>query len=640
MNFLRCLLLMLVCITSYAQQSETRVALVIGNSTYRAAPLKNPTNDSRDIAAKLRGLGFTVIERSNLTVKQIGGTLREFRSKLTPGSVALVYYAGHGLQIKGENYLPAVDADISSEEDVPTQSLATKQIMDVLGDAKTRLNLVFLDACRENPYARGFRSASRGLSKESAPSGTLISFATRPGGVASDGDGRNGLYTSVLLQAMNSTNLPIEQLLKKVVSGVKLASNSQQEPWMEGSIEGDFCFGQCNALQTAVSDDRALWESVKDSKDVADLRAYLNRFPNGLFAEVAANRVRALQAAGADQGSAARAEQERRQREASEAAARKAQEERLAAERDKVSIEKKVNSIGPIEPGFCQAVRFADVGWTDITAKTAVVSEILKGIGYKPSAQVMSVPVTYRSMKDKKIDVFLGNWMPSMEGDIKPYAAEGSVETIGANLEGGSYTLAVPDYVAQAGVRTFADIAKNADKFQRKIYGIEPGNEGNELLKDIIKKNAFDLGSFKLVESSEAGMMSRVSRATSAGEWVVFLGWSPHPMNIKFKMVYLGGGDDFFGPNYGGSTVYTNTRRGYAAECPNVGTLLKNTKFTLVAESEVMFSILDKKMRPSAAAQSWLKANASTWGKWLAGVKTFDGKDVSETMVLSGLGLP
>ena len=126
------------------------------------------------------------------------------------------------------------------------------------------------------------------------------------------------------------------------------------------------------------------------------------------------------------------------------------------------------------EPASCQAVRFADVGWTDITATTAVVSEILKGIGYKPSAQVLSVPVTYSSLKAKKIDVFLGNWMPSMEGDIKPYAADGSVETIGANLEGAKYTLAVPDYVAEAGVKNFADLAKNADKFNKKIYGIEP----------------------------------------------------------------------------------------------------------------------------------------------------------------------
>jgi uncharacterized caspase-like protein len=328
MNFLRGLLLLLVCVSGYAQQGGARVALVIGNSSYKASPLRNPTNDSQDIAAKLRGLGFTVVERSNLTVKQIGGTLREFRSKLTPGSVALVFYAGHGLQIKGENYLPAVDADISSEEDVPTQSLATKQIMDVLGDAKTRLNLVFLDACRDNPYARGFRSASRGLSKESAPSGTLISFATRPGGVASDGDGKNGLYTSVLLQAMNSTNLPIEQLLKKVVSGVKVASNGKQEPWMEGSIEGDFCFGQCSAAQATFSDDRALWESVKDSKDVADLRAYLERFPDGLFAKVASNRIRSLQASNNDQENAAKKAQEERLT----VEARKAEEQRIKAE--------------------------------------------------------------------------------------------------------------------------------------------------------------------------------------------------------------------------------------------------------------------------------------------------------------------
>ena len=286
------------------------------------------------------------------------------------------------------------------------------------------------------------------------------------------------------------------------------------------------------------------------------------------------------------------------------------------------------------EPASCQAVRFADVGWTDITATTAVVSEILKGIGYKPSAQVLSVPVTYRSMKDKKIDVFLGNWMPSMEGDIKPYAADGSVETIGANLEGAKYTLAVPDYVAEAGVKTFADIAKNADKFHKKIYGIEPGNDGNRLILDMIKKKSFDLGGFKLVESSEAGMVSQVMRAVPKQEWVVFLGWAPHPMNTKIKMVYLSGGDDFFGPNYGGATVYTNTRKGYSAECTNVGTLLKNTKFSLDAENEIMSSILDKKMKPAAAAQSWLKANASTWGNWLAGVKTFDGKDVTPAMII------
>ena len=289
------LLVFVCCGTTQAQQQENRVALVIGNSAYKQVPLRNPSNDARDMAARLRSLGFSVIERNNLQIRQIGGTLREFRSKLTPGSVALVFYAGHGLQIKGENYLPAVDADIVSEDDVPQQSLATRQIMDVLTDAKTSLNLVFLDACRDNPYARSFRSTSRGLSRENAPSGTLMSFATRPGGVAADGTGRNGVYTAALLRAMSEPNRPIEQVLKAVATTVKTDSRNQQEPWMEGSFAGDFCFGKCPGLQqVTVSDDRALWEAVKDSRDVNDFRAYIEKFPRGLFAEVAGNRIRSL----------------------------------------------------------------------------------------------------------------------------------------------------------------------------------------------------------------------------------------------------------------------------------------------------------------------------------------------------------
>jgi hypothetical protein len=284
-----------LCSQAHAQVQEARVALVIGNSNYKNSPLKNPVNDARDMAVKLRGLGFTVIERNNLVVKQIGSTLREFRSKLTPGSVALVYYAGHGLQIKGDNYFPTVDADITGEEDVPNQSLAMKQIMDVLGDAKTRLNLVFLDACRDNPYSRSFRSSSKGLSKENAPSGTLISFATRPGSVAADGVGRNGLYTGALLEAMDNKGQPIEQVLKRVVTSVKAESKNQQEPWMEGSIEGDFCFGSCvNVAQTNVSDDKAFWDSVKNSRNRAELMQYLRKFPNGLFYEEATKRIKSI----------------------------------------------------------------------------------------------------------------------------------------------------------------------------------------------------------------------------------------------------------------------------------------------------------------------------------------------------------
>ena len=304
MNYLRCLLnlVVLLClagtVSAQAQPKESRVALVIGNGTYKTSPLKNPVNDAKDMATKLRGLGFVVIERSNLGIRQIGSTLREFRSKLAPGGVALVFYAGHGLQIKGENYLPAVDADIGSEEDVPNQSLAIRQVMDVLSDAKTRLNLVFLDACRNNPYSRSFRSTGEGLSRVTAPSGTLISFATRPGSVAADGDGRNGLYTGALLQQMSNTGQPIEQVLKRVVTSVKAGSQNRQEPWMEGSIEGEFCFGECSvagSASPAVSDDRALWESVKDSRNLHELRVYLKRFPLGLFADLASARINALE---------------------------------------------------------------------------------------------------------------------------------------------------------------------------------------------------------------------------------------------------------------------------------------------------------------------------------------------------------
>ncbi|MEI6703488.1 MAG: tol-pal system protein YbgF [Deltaproteobacteria bacterium] len=284
--------------------TEKRVALVIGNNSYSNSPLKNPVNDAKDIAAKLRKLGFEVIERNNLTTKQIGGTLREFRSKLAPGAVALVFYAGHGLQIKGVNYLPAVDADINSEEDVPNQSIAVNQIMDVLDESKSRLNLVFLDACRNNPYARSFRSADRGLARVNAPSGTLISYATKPGSVAADGDGRNGLYTSKLLAQMDS-NQQIELALKRVVTDVKAASKGKQEPWMEGSIEGDFCFGGCTMngepvlLPTSplsgVDSEIDSWSIVKESNDVEVLRDFLKEYPEGKYSKPARLKLKELE---------------------------------------------------------------------------------------------------------------------------------------------------------------------------------------------------------------------------------------------------------------------------------------------------------------------------------------------------------
>jgi glycine betaine/proline transport system substrate-binding protein len=279
------------------------------------------------------------------------------------------------------------------------------------------------------------------------------------------------------------------------------------------------------------------------------------------------------------------------------------------------------------EPDTCKPVRFSDVGWTDITATTALASRVLEGLGYQPSSQVLSVPVTYASLKNKDIDVFLGNWMPTMAADLKPYVDDKSVEVIERpNLEGAKYTLAVPVYTFDAGLKSFADIARFRGQLDGKIYGIEPGNDGNRLILDMIDKDRFGLKGFELVESSEQGMLAQVRRAVDRNEPIVFLGWEPHPMNASLDMEYLAGGDDVFGPNYGGARVFTNVRAGYREECPNLGAFLGNLRFTLAMENEVMGAILNDGRNAGDAAEAWLRANPDAWQGWLDGVTTFDGE--------------
>jgi glycine betaine/proline transport system substrate-binding protein len=271
-------------------------------------------------------------------------------------------------------------------------------------------------------------------------------------------------------------------------------------------------------------------------------------------------------------------------------------------------------------------VRFSDIGWTDVTATTGLASHLVRLLGYEPKVTVLSVPVTFASIKNGDIDVFLGNWMPAQAADLRPYQEDSSVEVIGANLEGAKYTLAVPAYLHEAGLRDFSDIRRFAGELEHQIYGIEPGNDGNRLVLDMIKSNEHGLGDFKLVESSEQGMLAQVERAIAAKRPIVFFGWEPHPMNTRFEMRYLTGGDSSFGPNYGGATVYTNVRAGYLQECPNVGRLVRNLKFTLRAESEIMEGILERKLPPEAAAEEWLRRNGDALGPWFDGVTTFDGR--------------
>ncbi len=275
----------------------------------------------------------------------------------------------------------------------------------------------------------------------------------------------------------------------------------------------------------------------------------------------------------------------------------------------------------------CDEITFSDVGWTDITATTAATTVVLDALGYETDIKILSVPVTYTSMAAGDIDIFLGNWMPTMEADIAPYRDAGTVDTVRANLEGAKYTLAVNKAAADMGIKTFADIAANADALDNTIYGIEPGNDGNRLIQSMIDANAFDLKDFEVKESSEQGMLAQVKRLSGKGEPIVFLGWEPHPMNANFELTYLEGGDDFFGPDLGGATVYTNTRAGYVTECPNVGKLLNNMEFSLAMENQIMGAILDDGKEPAEAATAWIKANPDVLDTWLAGVTTKDGGD-------------
>ena len=286
----------------------------------------------------------------------------------------------------------------------------------------------------------------------------------------------------------------------------------------------------------------------------------------------------------------------------------------------------------------CSTLRFSDVGWTDITATTATASVIAKALGYSTDVKVLSVPVTYQSLKNKDVDIFLGNWMPTMEADIRPFLDDKSVDTIGANLEGAKYTLATNAKGAEMGIKTFADIAKHKDALDGKIYGIEPGNDGNRIILDMIEKDAFAMKGMEVVESSEAGMLAQVARAEKGDEAVVFLGWEPHPMNANFKLTYLEGGDDYFGPNLGGATVHTNVRAGYVDDCPNAGKLISNLKFTLAMENEIMGAILNDGEEPEDAAKAWLKSNPDVLQAWLDGVTTKDGGDAT-VAVMGALGL-
>lgn len=290
------------------------------------------------------------------------------------------------------------------------------------------------------------------------------------------------------------------------------------------------------------------------------------------------------------------------------------------------------------DPASCAKPRFSDVGWTDISATTAIGNQILQSLGYKPNVVILSVAVTFKSLENGDIDVFLGNWMPLQEPTQVPLVKAGKIEVAGTNLKDARIGFAVPKTAYDAGLKTYADIAKFKDQLGGKIYSIEAGSSANQTISKMIADNKFGLGGFTLVESSEQAMLSQVSHKIKQKEPVVFFGWRPHPMNINVPMAYLSNGDDVFGPNDGGASVLTLTRAGYLKECPNVGRLLSNLVFDVAMEDRLMSDILDKGMQPDAAAKAWMKQNPATLERWLDGVTTLDGKP-GVAAVKTGLGM-
>ncbi len=273
----------------------------------------------------------------------------------------------------------------------------------------------------------------------------------------------------------------------------------------------------------------------------------------------------------------------------------------------------------------CGTVRMAEPGWTDLALTTGIASTILEGLGYNADSDVLGIPVIYESMVGKDLDVFLGYWDPAMETYYQAYRDSGEIETVHQNLEGAKFTFAVPKYVYEAGVTDFAHLAENADRFKNQMYGIEPGS--NDIMLDIVASDAFKLGGWKVVESSEQGMLAQVERNQRREDWIVFLAWAPHPMNTEFEIGYLSGGDDFFGPDFGGATVHTQVRQGYLEECPNVGKLITQMTFDVPMESEGMRFILEDGMDPNDAGAALLKAHPEYLEAWLEGVTAIDGSN-------------
>jgi glycine betaine/proline transport system substrate-binding protein len=291
----------------------------------------------------------------------------------------------------------------------------------------------------------------------------------------------------------------------------------------------------------------------------------------------------------------------------------------------------------PADPPSCATVRMSTPGWSDLQVTNDIASLLLRALGYQQHLDTLSVAITYRALASGQLDVFLGDWTPAHDPFTGPLLAAKKIDRLSRNLTGAKYTLVVPDYVAAAGVRSFADLARYGDRFRYQIYGIDEGSPGNERIEAAVSGSG--LAGWNVVSSSEQGMLAQASRDISRKRWIVFLGWEPHPMNLMFKLVYLSGGDAYFGPDYGGGQVYTLARAGFAAACPNAARLFRQVEFTVAVEDAIMAASASGNPSGLEAAKAYLKSHPELLGPWLDGVTTLDGRP-GAAVVEAFLGRP
>ena len=281
---------------------------------------------------------------------------------------------------------------------------------------------------------------------------------------------------------------------------------------------------------------------------------------------------------------------------------------------------------GLLAPAAAQEVRFGYVEWPEAVVKTAVIASVLEALGYETSSQSLSVPLVLKGVSTGDLDVFVETWWPSMESMVTPYLDDGSLTVSARNLEGTLYRAAVPTYVHEAGITSLADLAANAERFGGSYYGIEPGNDGNEIMRLAIEADTYGLSDWTLVESSEQGMLAAVERAVRQEEWIVFSGWRPHWMNGAFEMSYLDDPENIWG---GEGYVATVANTDYLKQNPNLARFFRQVRVTLGDQAGWIDLYGRQGQDPQEVADRWLRGNLATVLVWAEGVSATNGEAAS-----------